>query len=189
MQRAASTHQPRNAPVSAARFVAPAAALFALLVASCVTEPTQITVVVDTDLRGRAGLTISATVRRGAVTIAGDAEPDFMRPGDGGTLDGGLPSPASFTVIPLRGGPDDELVTIQVEARARDVTVRQTQRARFIPHHTVVVRMFLTALCALEDRVCGGEACSRQVFCESTGWMSEASVFTQPSRVCETDTH
>ncbi len=161
-------------------------AWIATLVA-CTTDPTQVLIVVDTDLPRTESITLRVTVRRGTDPISQTAAPDRIwlhapadvPPTDGGRADassdsggdgavspGTLVLPLSFLVLPPANAPRDAFVTVRVEAETRDRLIRRDLRFRFRPRNAIALRVFLQSCCAATDYLCAGTPCARGRYCE-----------------------
>ncbi len=138
----------------------------------CVYDATQITVWIDTDLRGTP-LRIELTVQRGRDGTVPFAQPDYVRRSfpDAGADGGNVTLPASFAIVPSRTGPADEWVSLAVqistEGLAPFTTLRRVVVARFRPHATETYRVFLSSRCLRPSATpCRAGPCTVQAWCE-----------------------
>ncbi len=145
------------------RFVALALFVSAL---GCVTDPTGVRLILDTDLPIDQPLTIRVFIRQGDVAIDSTTsrpEQTWAR----GRGDGGITLPASFGIVPAADQARDGLTTVLVEGQSGGLLLRRLVRFRFVPNQTLTVRVFLTGRCALERAGCTTTTrCTRQTFCE-----------------------
>ncbi|MCB9619650.1 MAG: hypothetical protein H6721_23020 [Sandaracinus sp.] len=121
--------------------------LFAMLAACAPTDPTQLVVVVDSDLPSTQLDTVEVVVRG----LAGGEQTARAR-----LVDGPLPR---VVAIERRGGP---VGPIEIEARALVAgvpQVSQRRRTSFVAQQTRRVDLFLTSACV--DLDCGTDTCER----------------------------
>lgn len=121
--------------------------LFAMLAACAPTDPTQLVVVVDSDLPSSRVDTVEVVVRG----LEGGEQTARAR-----LVDGPLPR---FVAIERRGGP---MGPLEIEARALlsgVPQVSQRRRTSFVAQQTRRVDLFLASSCV--DVPCGAETCER----------------------------
>lgn len=133
----------------------------ALLLSACSVDPTQVVVLIDTDMREPReldGFRVLVTNAEGEPRL--DRTFELTTPSAGGEV---VTLPATFGVRP-RGGDADRPVTITVQAlRGTPLAERfhTTARTTFVEHHRLRLDMFLARRC-LTERCPAGETCRAQ---------------------------
>ncbi len=142
---------------------------------SCRFPPTQVTVVLDTDIPREQMLTVRAEVVPGAGTAGPLRDPVQWRVG---SAPGEVQLPATFGVVP-GALPRGSLVTLTIEAAAASTgpgrpALRILRRARFAfaARRSQQIRVFLTQACGDQAYGCTGvdvEQCTVSTFCAERG--------------------
>jgi hypothetical protein len=152
-----------------------ATALFAVAMAlqsACTEPPTGVLVTVDTDVPASRSMTLHVSVARGSGAIGTNTALALVR----GT---NLMFPASFGVTPAHGDPNDEPVTVVLEATVGGdssgepaFVLRRAARFAFTPHVTTHITLFLSARCGAGATGCtaaSGSACTVSELCSEQG--------------------
>ncbi len=142
--------------------------------AACSYPPTQLLVVVDTDLR-TSPLRLQLIVRAGTAAIADTAQPDRewrWAPGREGDV-GFIAFPASLGIVPASSDSSDGPVTFSVQIVVESTppaTLRRIVRGQFVRGSMTTHRIFLSAACLGADTRCRMRApCTLAAYCEESG--------------------
>ncbi len=160
----------RRRSMLAALGLAPALAL--AVGHACVYPPTEVIVVLDSDVPLTRSLTITARVS-GAAGGSG-TNVSWIRGGASG-----IRLPATFGVLPARGAAPDEEVTLRIDAHIGDggpdapaQTIHRTARFSFQAQQPTLLRIFLSLSCAALTTGCVSSppaACTVSARCEEMG--------------------
>lgn len=125
-------------------------------VMSCRSRPTQVEVLLASDVSPEQGLNVVVSYRLSRVTDGGTVRRlNFMSPG----IAGRDFLPASFTLTPLDGEPRNQEVTLVLDATTRTfagatLNWQRTARFQFIPQRPSVLRIYLSSQCAAPATGC-----------------------------------
>ncbi|MBL8684797.1 MAG: hypothetical protein JNK05_36815 [Myxococcales bacterium] len=143
-------------------------AAIAASLSACLSDPTQVRVIVNSNAPIDAPVIYRAWVREGAELgrSAADASLYWAQFAGRRASDG-----ESFTVVPRAGAARDGEFSVLVEATSGALTVRRTARARFVLRRSTTLRVPLNFDCALATVGCTdvSVACTIQRLCEERG--------------------